>query len=68
MPIEVNQAPQGFMQWVRLLELLHAAFAYQNGRIDPPSMGNQLDRSVHRLTQIQIDRGFLNYSDFGHAI
>jgi GNAT superfamily N-acetyltransferase len=42
-PIEVNQAPQGFMQWARLLELLHAAFAYQHDRIDPPSSLYRLD-------------------------
>ena len=43
MPIEVNQAPQEFTQWVGLLELLHAAFAYQNDRIDPPSSLYKLD-------------------------
>jgi GNAT superfamily N-acetyltransferase len=43
MPIEIIQAAQGFNQWVKLLELLHAAFAYQNARIDPPSSLYKLD-------------------------
>jgi GNAT superfamily N-acetyltransferase len=43
MSIEIIQAPQGFNQWVKLLELLHAAFAYQNARIDPPSSLHKLD-------------------------
>jgi GNAT superfamily N-acetyltransferase len=43
MPIEVTEAAHGFNQWVKLLELLHAAFAYQNGRIDPPSSLYKLD-------------------------
>jgi GNAT superfamily N-acetyltransferase len=43
MSIEIIQAAQGFNQWVKLLELLHAAFAYQNARIDPPSSLYKLD-------------------------
>lgn len=43
MPIEVNQSTQGFKQWVKLLELLHAAFEYQITRIDPPSSLYKLD-------------------------
>jgi GNAT superfamily N-acetyltransferase len=43
MPVEVMQASQGFAQWIQLLELLHAAFAYQSGRIDPPSSLHKLD-------------------------
>jgi GNAT superfamily N-acetyltransferase len=43
MPIEIIPAAQGFNQWVKLLELLHAAFAYQNARIDPPSSLYKLD-------------------------
>ena len=42
-PLEIIQAPQAFSQWAGLLELLHAAFAYQNARIDPPSSLYQLD-------------------------
>ena len=43
MPVEVIQGSQGFAQWTKLLELLHAAFAYQNDRIDPPSSLHKLD-------------------------
>ena len=43
MPVEVIQGSQGFAQWIKLLELLHAAFAYQNDRIDPPSSLHKLD-------------------------
>ena len=43
MPVEVMQASRGFTQWVKLLELLHAAFAYQKDRIDPPSSLHKLD-------------------------
>ena len=43
MPVEVIQGSQGFAQWIKLLELLYAAFAYQNDRIDPPSSLHKLD-------------------------
>ena len=42
MTIEVKQAPTAFSDWEILVKLLHAAFSYQDDRIDPPS-------SVHRL-------------------
>jgi len=52
MPIEVTQSPQGFSQWVKLLELLHAAFEYQVTRIDPPSSLYKLDaQSLAQKTQ-----------------
>lgn len=37
MTLRFLQAPAGFSRWPQLLELLHAAFAYQHPRIDPPS-------------------------------
>jgi GNAT superfamily N-acetyltransferase len=43
MTIEIRQAPPEFAEWARLLELLHAAFAYQRERIDPPSSLYRLD-------------------------
>jgi len=49
MPIEVIQSPREFLQWAKLLELLHAAFAYQNDRIAPPSSLHKLD--VESLAQ-----------------
>jgi predicted N-acetyltransferase YhbS len=41
--IEVGHAPPEFCDWEALLKLLHAAFAYQNDRIDPPSSLHALD-------------------------
>ena len=35
--VEIRRAPTEFCDWEILLKLLHAAFAYQNDRIDPPS-------------------------------
>lgn len=40
--LSVQRAPHDFRQWEALLELLRAAFAYQEHRVDPPS-------SVHGL-------------------
>lgn len=37
MTVTVARAAPGFAQWPELLALLHAAFAYQHDRIDPPS-------------------------------
>jgi GNAT superfamily N-acetyltransferase len=41
--VEVAQADPTFAQWPKLLALLHAAFAYQTPRIDPPSSLYKLD-------------------------
>jgi GNAT superfamily N-acetyltransferase len=49
MSVKTIQATQQFNQWDKLLELLHAAFAYQTDRIDPPSSLYQLD--AHSLSQ-----------------
>ena len=43
MPVEIIRATEQFAQWTKLLALLHAAFAYQNERIDPPSSLYKLD-------------------------
>lgn len=43
MNVTIARAPDDFSDWGGLLALLLAAFAYMNGRIDPPS-------SVLRLT------------------
>ncbi len=43
MTVEIKRAPGGFRDWEVLLELLQDAFAYQNGRIDPPSSVHGLD-------------------------
>lgn len=43
MTVEIRRAPREFCDWGLLLELLHAAFAYQSGRIDPPSSVHGLD-------------------------
>lgn len=37
MTVEIRRAPREFCDWESVLKLLHAAFAYQNDRIDPPS-------------------------------
>lgn len=66
MSIEVALAPSDFHDWKGLLTLLHAAFAYQNDRIDPPS-------SLHRLDATSIaqkakdERLFLALED-GHLL
>ena len=41
-PVEVR-GPDGFSGWDGLLALLHRAFAYMEGRIDPPSSLHRLD-------------------------
>jgi GNAT superfamily N-acetyltransferase len=46
MPVEIKRAPSGFHQWQELLALLHAAFAFQNDRIDPPSSLHKLDAAA----------------------
>lgn len=43
MPIDIRRSPPGFRQWSELLGLLHAAFAFQTGRIDPPSSLHEMD-------------------------
>ena len=41
--IVVQRAPKDFRKWDLLLDLLRAAFAYQEHRINPPSSVNTLD-------------------------
>jgi GNAT superfamily N-acetyltransferase len=43
MTVEIRRAPAGFCDWEPLLKLLQTAFAYQDGRIDPPSSVQGLD-------------------------
>jgi GNAT superfamily N-acetyltransferase len=43
MSVEVVRAAPEFCRWEELLALLHAAFAYQADRIDPPSSLNAFD-------------------------
>ena len=43
MSLDITQADSSFTDWSSLLALLHEAFKYMDGRIDPPS-------SLHRLT------------------
>lgn len=43
MAVEIGRAPTSFSDWEGLLHLLHAAFAYQDDRIDPPSSVHKLD-------------------------
>ena len=47
MTVTVSQVSEDFRDWHGLIGLLHAAFAYQEGRIDPPS-------SLHRLDALSI--------------
>lgn len=41
-PVEIRPA-DGFSDWEALLALLHRAFAFMDGRIDPPSSLHRLD-------------------------
>ena len=43
MAIEIKPAPAEFGDWEALMALLHAAFAFQHSRIDPPSSLHQFD-------------------------
>ena len=43
MTVAVKVAPDGFGDWEALMALLHAAFAFQEGRIDPPSSLHRFD-------------------------
>jgi GNAT superfamily N-acetyltransferase len=47
MPVTIRPAPQDFDAWEALLALLHRAFAFQQGRIDPPS-------SLHRFDPVSL--------------
>ena len=47
MAIQIVRAAKGFSDWSGLLRLLREAFAYMDGRIDPPS-------SLHALTPVSI--------------
>lgn len=42
MTVTITRVPSEFADWEKLLSVLHSAFAYMEGRIDPPS-------SLHRL-------------------
>ena len=46
MVVEVKLAPPEFADWAGLLALLHAAFAYQHDRIDPPSSLHALNAEL----------------------
>jgi GNAT superfamily N-acetyltransferase len=37
MTVEIGRAPTEFCDWDAVMKLLHAAFDYQNDRIEPPS-------------------------------
>ncbi len=41
--VDISRAAPSFARWHDLLQLLHAAFAYQHARIDPPSSLLKLD-------------------------
>lgn len=43
MTVEINPAPAEFEDWDTLMALLHAAFAFQHSRIDPPSSLHRFD-------------------------
>lgn len=43
MAVRIRRAPATFGHWPELLKLLRDAFAYQDGRIDPPSSVHALD-------------------------
>ena len=43
MAIEIKPAPAEFGNWEALMALLHAAFAFQHSRIDPPSSLHRFD-------------------------
>lgn len=47
MPVFIHPATQDFHAWADLLALLHRAFAFQQGRIDPPS-------SLHRFDPVSL--------------
>jgi predicted N-acetyltransferase YhbS len=42
--LKIEMAPGSFDDWDALLQLVHGAFSYMEGRIDPPSSIRQLDR------------------------
>jgi GNAT superfamily N-acetyltransferase len=46
MTARVHQADASFDHWPSLVRLLQEAFAYQNGRIDPPSSLDAMDTSA----------------------
>ncbi len=45
-PAQVVRAAPDFQRWPELLALLHAAFAFQHGRIDPPSSLHRMDAAT----------------------
>lgn len=45
-PIRIVRAGPDFRRWPELLALLHAAFAFQHGRIDPPSSLHRMDAAA----------------------
>jgi hypothetical protein len=50
MTVEIRRAPREFSDWEILLKLVHAACAYQNARIDPPSSVRGLDAEALAVT------------------
>jgi GNAT superfamily N-acetyltransferase len=63
--MDITRADPTFSQWTELLELLHAAFAYQKARIDPPSSLYKLDAQslAHKAKEevlfLALDEGVL---------
>jgi GNAT superfamily N-acetyltransferase len=58
---EVREA-EGFADWEGLLALLHRAFAYMEGRIDPPSSLHRLD-AARLSAKARAERLFLAWQD-----
>lgn len=52
MAVTITQVDEAFSDWQTLLSLLHQAFEYQNGRINPPSSLHRLDvKSIAQKAQ-----------------
>ena len=60
MAVEIGPAPAEFGDWTSLMELLHAAFAFQDGRIDPPSSLHSFD-AVSIAAKAKEERLFLAF-------
>jgi len=62
MTVEIGLAPAAFGDWKLLMKLLHAAFAYQADRIDPPSSLHSFD-AVSIAEKAKDERLFLAFDD-----
>lgn len=58
-PVEIRRS-DGFTDWAGLLALLHRAFAFMEGRIDPPSSLRRLD-AVGLAEKARAERCFLAF-------